>query len=686
MDRDALLKFEDGRRDVIWALEGIALYGELFRPSAKLLLSLAEAENETWSNNASGVFADLFSLGPADVAPTSLAPEHRLPVLTAALTENECRASIALAAFDVALAVQSVSRWGGDQPFRFKEPVTRWSPKTYGEWYDAYRLYWTTLKNSIESLPPNLRWKSISILLSRARELLTIEALHGEILATLKKLSALPDVDSRKIISTIEAVLNYDEAALPKDVVSQLVALRDELIGASFHSRLQRYAGMDLLQDHFDREGNETNRDEEDIRWLADEALEAPYKLRSELKWLVTPEAKNGYRFGYMLSKIDARSRTWTDIRDAFFEAGDDASDYFIGGYLRAVFERDPKNWEGLISEIANKGLNPKYLPGLVWRSGMSEQVAKLIARLAQSAKIPPEALGIFSMGRASASIPDAIFAEWLNILVSAGTFTASATAVNLASMSILGGRKLTAEQLEKVLTQPPLFRRDGSRADVMLAHYWLQLSRELIKLDRSAERTILRSLLDNIGNSGAVTASLGPEGDRYLDELVAKNPLETWHIVSEYIKPPMDTRGFLITRWLRGDTGFHGRSPGPMRHIPREEIWTWVEVDPEARAVYVATMAPKDFTVETWKDGLIREILCKFGDSEKVQSAVFANFFTGGWSGPASSHYATDKQILEQLKSIETNPNALRWLNNAIESTKKQLEAAKIEEEVRGF
>src|SRR5664279_2309211 len=92
-------------------------------------------------------------------------------------------------------------------------------------------------------------------------------------------------------------------------------------------------------------------------------------------------------------------------------------------------------------------------------------------------------------------------------------------------------------------------------------------------------------------------------EGDRYLDELVSRNPVEAWRIVSEYIKPPMDTRGFVITRWLRGDTGFNGRNPGPMRHIPREEVWSWIEADPEARASYVANMAPKEFTVEAWKD-----------------------------------------------------------------------------------
>ena len=316
----------------------------------------------------------------------------------------------------------------------------------------------------------------------------------------------------------------------------------------------------------------------------------------------------------------------------------------------------------------------------------MSEDIAELILRLARAGTIPSESLGIFSTGRTSEPLSDRMFADWLSFLVGVGTVPASATALNLSSMSLLGGRKLTAEQMEEVLTQPALFKREGSRAEVMLSHYWLELSRALIELNPSAESIVLRHLLDNIGNSGAITASLGPEGDRYLDELVSRNPKETWRMVSEYIKPPMDVRGFMITRWLRGDQGFGGRNPGPMRHIPREEVWSWINVDPEVRAAYVASMVPKDFNAEAWKGSLIREILCRFGDSEKVQSAVFANFFTGRWMGSASSHYATQKQVLAQLKLDEADPNALRWLNNAIASVDKNFEVAKVEEEAREF
>lgn len=98
-----------------------------------------------------------------------------------------------------------------------------------------------------------------------------------------------------------------------------------------------------------------------------------------------------------------------------------------------------------------------------------------------------------------------------------------------------------------------------------------------------------------------------------------------------------------------------------------------------------------------------LQDAECREGEGNKTRSNVtggniFLRFLsgseddlkcvptTGGWSGPASSHYAEEKQVLVQLKSVETDPNALRWLNNAIHSTEKNLEAAKIEEEARGY
>jgi hypothetical protein len=596
------------------------------------------------------------------------------------------RANLALEAFNAALNAHSISRFGGDQPFRLNERVQRWMPKTYEEWFEAYKLYWTTLRKALREFAPDRRRRGAGILLSHMRGLLSIEYLHGEILDTVSEIAADPEFDKRKVISNIELVLTYDTDGLPKEVASKLADIRDGLIGTSFGSRLKRYAGMDLLQDEIDRDGNEVNKTAEDIRRLASDALTNPDDLRSELPWLVTEEAHNGFRFGYALSQQDTGSAAWPDILKAWRDAGDDAHDYFVGGYLRAIFERDPVRWEAIIQDLSSVPANVKFIPGLVWRSGMTERAARVLLDLAKAGKFSPQSLSIFSMGQAAVPISDGLFGEWLDFLVGVRTFEAAVTALHLASMSLLSKRQLSAGQIRKVINQPALLVRESDHGHVMLAHDWLQLSKALIKLDAANELTVLETLLENIGKRGAITDSLGPDGDRYLDRLVSRHPVETWQIVSELIQPPMDTRGFVITRWLRGDMGFNGRNPGPMRHIPREEIWKWIEADPEKRAVYVVGMAPKDFEPETWPGSLIRELLRRFGGSDAVRSAVHANFFTGGWSGPASLHYTTEKDALVQMRASETDPNALRWLNEAIKATDANIERAKIEEEARGY
>ena len=47
-NKEDFLHFTEGRREVVWALERIAMHRDLFADAARLLLALGEAENEDW--------------------------------------------------------------------------------------------------------------------------------------------------------------------------------------------------------------------------------------------------------------------------------------------------------------------------------------------------------------------------------------------------------------------------------------------------------------------------------------------------------------------------------------------------------------------------------------------------------------------------------------------------------------
>lgn len=686
LSRDDLLKFDAGRRDVVRALEVLALHPDLFRPAARLLLALAEAETETWSNNASGVFADLFSLGYGETASTGLAPENRLPVLLEAIGDGGLRAQVALAAFDRALNLRSITRFGGDQPFRLGRHVERWKPKTYGEWFSEFRRYWRALREARLASDDNFASKAEAVMLEHVRELLSIEMLQDDVLEALRELADDPRSNKKEVIASLEDVLQYDTDDLPKSAISQVEEMRDRLVGTSYASRLRRFAGMNLLHDELAQETQSETIPGREIAALARESVESPEKLDAELPWLVTREARNGFRFGYTLGSTDAEHSLWPQLLSAWSRAGDAADAYFLGGYLRAIFERDQSLWEAIVQGLARDPNVVAHLPELIWRSGLTDAIGRLLLDLVKERSIAAQSLGIFGAGRATEPLSDEVFSSWLEVLVSTATFDAAVTSINLADMAMLGGRTLSAPVVKLVLLQDVLLEGGAKRLDTMTSHHWIRLAKKLSDDEESNGLLVLEALIKHLGARSGMASSLGLDGERYLDDLVAKYPEEAWQLITPMIEPPMTARGVVITRWLRGDNGFHGRNPGPIRHIPREAIWRWIEVDPKKRASYIASMAPKDFEQSSWSRSLVRDLLIHFGDRAEVRSSVLANLFTGGWTGPASAHYESMKNELSGLIGEETDPNALRWLHEAVNVAETSREQAALEEDARGY
>lgn len=161
-----LLAFNNGRRQIVWALERMAEWKELFPDSARVLLRLSEAENETYANNASGIFVNLFSNAYGEVASSEAAPEEKLPILREAFeSSSKEQRDLALKACDKALEIDHFSRMYGTFNEPFHPSPKRWMPETYGEWFDAYRSIWKLILKIIDNLPEDERKQAANTLL-----------------------------------------------------------------------------------------------------------------------------------------------------------------------------------------------------------------------------------------------------------------------------------------------------------------------------------------------------------------------------------------------------------------------------------------------------------------------------------------------------------------------------------------
>ena len=433
-NQEDFLHFTEGRREVVWALEKIAMWEDLFADAARLLLALGEAENEDWSNNASGVFAELFSPAYSRGAPTEVVPADRFPILKEAF-ESGSRAKRLLALEACKIGLQPMRMWSrtvGAEYQGLRQEPERWEPETYGEIWDVYRQVWQLLFGQLERLPADEREKGIAILLENAPELGQIPTLIDIIVDTVGTLAKKIYVNEKRIITTINSILYHDGKELPPKTRQRWQQIMNELVGSDFHSLMQRYVGLNLLEDKFDEDRNYVDQAQPQIEKLAQQVVDTPSLLQPELDWLVTTEAQNGYDFGCELGKRDNAFTLLPTLLDAQRNVGANASIYFLSGYFRAIFDENVLQWEEQLDALVDDSTLNVAIPELTWRSGLTARAGWRILELATSGIIGVNHFGIFVYGKTVENLSDEVFTAWIEFLLGSVERTAASIALQL--------------------------------------------------------------------------------------------------------------------------------------------------------------------------------------------------------------------------------------------------------------
>jgi hypothetical protein len=686
--KEKLLQFTNGRREVVWALEMIAMWRELFPDVAKLLLALGEAENETWSNNASGVFTQLFSFGYGPVAPTEAPPHERLPILIEALeSASKERRKLALQACNQALESDFFSRMVGAEHQGLRREPKLWMPKTYGELFEAYRQVWQMLYERLNNLLEDEKAEAVDILLRRSRGLGMIPNLTDMVIDTVEGLAQKPYVNTKKVLAEIIQILHYEGKEMPQQTRQRWIQLRDTITGNDFSSQMRRYVGMDILEDKFDEEGNQVDQIQPRIEELAQQTVDSEDLIKTELEWLVTTNAENGHRYGYELGKRDQKFSLLQILLEAQRNASKKASVFFLGGYFRAVFEKDRQRWEKELEVLAGDEILNRWAPELTWRSGMSDSAAQLILSLAEKDVIGIDDFGMFGYGGVIRDLSEDILNKWIEFLLGNGERPAVSIALDLWYFYYL--RKESQHTMPegltlKLLTHQALFQKpEAKRRTQMEEYHWTNIGKRFVKLYPERSLDLADKILEHFGEEGTIVEGFHPPPHEVLHEITSRFPRETWKKVTKYLGPPMDSRAFHIKEWLRGGEFFREKE-GALSIIPLEAIWKWVDEDVEKRARYLAVFVPNTLFREQGKVCLARETLARYGHREDVRRNLMANFSTEGWSGPASSHYQEKKQRLLDFKKEEDDENVKRWIDEYASSLSDDIERAEIEEERR--
>ena len=692
-DRDALFQFTTGRRDVVWALEKIAMKRDLFADAARLLLALGEAENEGWSNNASGVFAGLFSPGPGRVAPTEASPAERLPVLKEAFESgSKERRLLAVKACNEGLEFDRFSRLSGAEYRGLRNDIDFWEPKTDSELSDAYREIWHLLSAQLACLPKDEREAAIGILLQRASRLAKRPNLSDMVLETFQILSDKIYVDNRLLIKIVVEFLRGNSDALPDDIRHRWEHLRDELVGSDFPSMMQRYVGMNLLVDAVDEDDNYFEEGHPQIHILAQQAVENPSLLESELPWLVTTDAKNGNAFGYQLGKKDDGFATFSTLLDVQRKADNNASAYFLGGYLRAVFEKDVAQWEAQLDALVEDTRLNGLVVELTYLSGLTDRAGLRLLKLAKSGVMDIKYFASFFGKRLTDNLSEKVFIEWIAFLLDCSDNLAVSIALKLYYFYYIYDKQqptFPRDLTFQLLTRPTLFEnlpvlyKSLQLGHSMTDDYWTEIANVFIDLYPEKDLEFVEQVVPHFGKKGTIFGEFDTETSSVLTELTKRHPEQVWKHVSKRL----EKRDFFLEEWLKeGDS----RKPfsttdesGALTFIPREKIWEWIDGDVENLAWNFAyKLVPKTLSAEEWPNSLVRAFLMRYGDREDVRDNLQANYSTEMWEGLRSLHFEAKRDKLLRINEAEDNRNVKRWLDAYIERLEEDIEHARIEEE----
>ena len=688
--KEDFLHFTEGRREVVWALEKIAIWKGLFADAARLLLALGEAENEDWSNNASGVFTGLFSPAYGKLAPTEVAPVDRFPILKEAF-ESGSRARRLLALEACKTGLQPMKRWdrtlGAEYQGLRKEPKL-WEAKTYGELWDVYRQVWQLLVEQLERLPADEREKGIAILLEHVPELGQIPTLIDMIVDTVGMIAKKMHMSEKQIIATINSILVRDGKELPAKTRQRWEQLMNELVGSDFHSMMQRYVGMSLLEDEFDEDGNHANQAQPRIEKLAQQAVDTPSLLQSELHWLVTAEAQNGYKFGYELGKRDDGFTLLPILLDAQRNAATNANVFFLGGYFRAIFDKDQSLWEEQLDALIEDTKLNIAISDLTRCSGLTDRAGLRLLNLATNGVIDVNHFGIFVYGKTIESLSDEVFTTWIEFLLGSVEKAAASIALQLYYYYYDFQKSkptLPPDLTLRLLVRPFLFEPlNPHQLNTMTDIYWTEIGKAFLQQFPEKNLELVEPMLSHFGQKGSI---FGPYSETcsVLDQITKQYPVEVWEQVSKLLEDETNvSRTVLLEQWLQEGRGSRKKeSKGALTLIPPEKIWEWVDKDIENRAWYLAyRFVPKTLSTEEWPTSLVRVVLVRYGEREDVRRNLRANYSTEVWQGPLSLHYKNKQQKLLRLKDGEDNGNVKRWIDEFVEELERRIEHAKIGEE----
>lgn len=572
-----------GRRELVWALERLCWKKENFVAAARILRSFAAGENETWSNNATGQFRQLFHVL---LSGTQCPPMERLDVIREGLVSEHSEVrTLSVSVLGEALRSDQFMRTSGPEEQGTKPPERDWHPRTYMDIWDYWRQAFFLLESVIlNSSDVELASQATEVLGQNLRGIVLCP-LADELLPKFRNIAERLGKCWPAARDEIKSALDFEngdrhtiegwlECVNPQDLRSRLI---DKVAEPGWHH--QKMA-----------DGSYSDVSEECAILLAEELLNSDEAWMEELDVLLVGNQQQTFSFGRRCGELMP-----TPIE-------------FFGRCLNLFRtldpeKRNPQMLRGLISTIRPREEVTRILADIAAEPGIRAELLvpltvsahpllsdfKRIADLVESGAMPPESIRSFSFGGVTREFPAQQFAEVLRN-VKDHVPGSAATVLEVAFMYRYGSPgRLTELQglLEELVVMPEVLT---TLADPQTAHHWRTVTEVLLREPtQGLVANLTRAIVEHV-EARQILSVLDTGVSRILGNLLRDHSDDAWPVVSERMRDESGKPKFAIVELLCR-RGYLDDSGTPLWELPAEKFRKWAEANEDILPYLLAHM-----------------------------------------------------------------------------------------------
>ena len=679
--RDDLLKIGPGRRNLIWALEKLCFWKTTFIAATSVLLEFACAENETWSNNATGQFIQLFQLF---LPGTQASLSDRAEFLNLQMRDaDETRQSVLIKAAAHAFATHHYSRSSMVEEQGSRPTQQDYHPLNGAEihryWEHCIEIIVKLACSENQEIAKEASEKFIGIIYS---------CITHHFLAQLK--SAIQELcDCNKHLWTV--ILQRFDFAVRKsetefsneeqEIIQETYAYLNPKTLEENLSMWISNASWDYLTT--DSNGKIINEAEEAIKNTARDFVEGWPAFKTKVDLLLKGEQRNAFMFGGLVIDAGIDHRELFDQSAAALRSipANEANPTFLAGVLARLKEKQQQVVDAYLDELAESPQTSRYLAQITALiSPTATDLNRLIGKLSE---IPSKELERLSYGSALANITVNDLVNFVNALIQHDRQNCWSALTILYMYSLNDHKKQTdcLSAFERVLESISL--SDTPELTSSELHLWESATTICL---RNGSTKIANYALNEITSLCQSLNFRGLSRHRHslvkiIRELISPKYFESvWPTLSNLLVSEEGLKSenlkYLIAEPFKGPS----EDPGILFSIDLQVLLDWAKDNPKA-AQLIARLTPtvvhtvtEGTNIRGELDPFLMKLIDQNGDDTEVLKTILRNMDSFVWSGSLSPLFAAR---IEAFTPLETHANekVRSWARDVIEFTKKRLE-----------